>query len=112
MLEIEDEAYLSIEMENIDKYTMLQLQKEYGNTLVRMYYRSKFDYNYIEYFEPKIYDAFICCLDFSGRKFTLLKALKEYTQNKNVNYLERCLSKLTEKEIKDYAQKFLFKIKE
>jgi len=107
MLEIENEAYLSIEMENnMDKYTLMKLQQEYGNTLVRMYYRSKYDYNYIEYIEPKIYDAFIFCVDFAGRKYPLTKALKEFKQNQKVNFLENCLNRLTEQEIKEYAQKF------
>lgn len=104
---MEDKHYLYVEMENtIDRFTLMKMMVDYGNTILRMYWRSKFDYNHIELFEPKIYDAFIFCIDFIGREYTLTKVLKEFKET-NLQKLEDDYNKLTETEIKDLAYKVL-----
>lgn len=98
---IEDQT--SIEIDNIYSRRLLVTLENYK--IQRMYWRSKYDYNHIEYIEPKIYDAFIFCIDYIGK--IPLEDLKQFNTDKNVySYLERCCS-LSQDEIKEYAGKML-----
>ena len=104
LMMVEGEGYLSVEINNTNaKYFILNNMQEF--TLQRMYYRSKTDYNYIEYIEPKIFDAFICCMDFIGDPIAMKNKIFEIKNKfETMEHLEKCAyTPMEETEIKKLA---------
>lgn len=110
MFIIDGIGHLSIEMKNTPIiYKLLGEMKSF--TLQRYYWRSKLDYNHIEYFEPKIFDAFIFCVDFIGDPQDMKFHLEQFELNRKfLEKLEEHYHVLTEKEIKSIADEVLLKI--
>ena len=99
---------VSVELKNTNiKYKLLEMLKDY--TLQRYYWRSIFDSSIIEYLEPKIFDAYIFCVDFIGKADEIVQILKEFDEKRH--YLQRLenlyYNPITEDEIKQLALNIL-----
>lgn len=90
---------------------MLMNIAEHLNCIIQKYYWvSKFDTEYIEYIEPKIYDAFNCEIVLKGNNDDLGGVYEVYqTKKELLNNLPK-EPKMTEVEIKELAEQMLNEI--
>lgn len=99
---------ISIEMDNTNlKYKLMDMMKEF--ILQRYYWRSKIDSSIIEYIEPKIFDAYIFCVDFYGNADDMMPIVQKFNEDKEyLETLEKSLyNPLTQDEIKKLALKII-----
>lgn len=73
--------------------------------IIKYYWRSIFDDNYIEYFEPKIVDAFTMYIDLEGNLDTINYIFEEYNKVKDDLEKLNIVEPFTEEEIKTIADK-------
>lgn len=104
---VEERVYTFVQMDKwIEKSKYLMALCQDNNVVIQKYYwRSIFDENYIEYFEPMIIDAYTMCIDISGRKEDILFVLEEYNKVKDDLEKLNIIEPYTEEEIKTIADK-------
>ena len=100
---------LSVEM---DKYLekskyLMTLAQDNGLIIQKYYWKSILDETHIEYFEPKIYDMFIMCIDIIGDLDTLKRVVEEYKKVRSMLEKINLEEPLTQEEIKQYSMKFI-----
>lgn len=108
-IKVEGLLYSFIQMDKWtekSKWLMAYCQK-HGATLQKYYWRSKFDINHIEYFEPKIVDAFTMCIDIWGDYHTILCVLSKYKRVAKMLETITYIGSMDEEEIKNIAYKAL-----
>lgn len=108
-LKVEGIQYTTVQMDKWlekSKYLMA-LAIDNGLELNKYYWRSIFDENYIELFQPNIIDAFTMVIDINGDPNVVNYVLEEYSKVKDSLEKLQYIGKLTEDEIKYYAQKCL-----
>ena len=105
--------YTCIKMDNgieTIRKLMLMLQEE-NIKIQKFYWRSKFDETYLELQEPKITDVFYFHLDLLGNTDIVKSILNKYNKiEKTYKFLDKCLLKFTDKEIKEISDKCLQKM--
>ena len=96
----------------MDKWTekskyLMALCQDNGLIINKFYWRSIFDYETIELFEPKIVDAYYMHIDISGDPSTVEYVLDEYSKVAKMLESITVVEPLTEDEIKEIATKAL-----
>ena len=88
------------------KYLM-RLCQENNVTIIKYYWRSIFDYEYIELFEPNIVDAFYMHVDIQGKEEDIIHVMEEYNKVKSMLESITVVEPFTEQEIEELACKCL-----